>query len=766
MSSLPALKSATLQARSGERVTLDATDFLGFSGSTTTWAHLSGPAITLDDPSNPRLSFVAPTVSEVEFLILGLKAVNNEAKINVVITITILPNDVVLGPTCSDGIQNGDETGVDCGGSCPACPPPPPACGDGVCDGSEDCESCAFDCGECPPPPPACGDGVCDETEDCASCASDCGECPPPPPACGDGVCDETEDCASCASDCGECTTRDPLCGSEADACHSDPLFDSDYCSSSCPCAWGEGDCDSDSQCQDGLECEYNIGADFGLDSGLDLCVKPGYPSNQPMCSGSSPTPTCNDGVQNGDETGVDCGGSCTACTVSPSCNDGVQNGDETGVDCGGSCPACVAPDSCGDGVCGNSETCLSCASDCGTCPSGPADTVCDGNKLCVFPGAEGFGVTTAAGRGGRIIHVTNLNDSGTGSLRAALEASGARIVVFDVSGMISLQSIVKITDPYITIAGQTAPAPGITLRHWGIEIKTHDVLLQHLRVRVGDETGSEPDGVYVSTDAYNVVVDHVSISWAIDENFSTGTIPNHDVTISNSIIAEALNDSTHSEGPHSKGFLLGEGSERIACVRNVFAHNYDRQLAYHKGGTSAVYINNISYDAGRKGAFQIKGEAGPIDASVVGNVAILGSSLAGEPGQPLNLYSTSNSRVYLSDNPGFVVNGNDGIVSSPPLMPTPMTIVPGSQVESSVLQTAGAYPAFRDAVDVRVINQVKNRTGRIIDDEMDVGGWPVLAENKRTFVVPANPNSDDDGDGYTNIEEELHRYAAIVEGR
>lgn len=440
---------------------------------------------------------------------------------------------------------------------------------------------------------------------------------------------------------------------------------------------------------------------------------------------------------------------------------------DSGGVD--GQVDAGVEPmgmEMCANGTCDDAETCRSCAQDCGPCPEAPAGTVCDGDKLCVFPGAEGFGVSTVAGRGGEVLHVTNLNDSGAGSLRAALEASGSRIVVFDVSGMIDLQSLIKITDPFITIAGQTAPAPGITLRHWGIEIKTHDVLLQHLRVRVGDESGAEPDGVYVSTDAYNVVVDHVSISWAVDENLSTGTIPNQDVTISNSIIAEALDDSTHSEGPHSKGFLLGQDSQRIACIRNLFAHNYDRQLAYNKSNTSSVYINNLSYDAGRNGAFQLKGEDGPVQSSVVGNLAILGASLADEPGQEINLISTSASQIYLSDNPGFVIDGDQGIVDSPPLMPEPITIAPGSQVQTIVLSSAGAYPAFRDAVDTRIVTQVQDGTGRIIDDETDVGGWPTLAENMRTFVVPDSPNEDDDGDGYTNIEEELHRYAAIVEGR
>ncbi len=355
--STPKVGNFSLRATSGDPVTLDANNILGLSGARYFWSHLSGPAVPIDDPTNAVLQFIAPDVEQTTFIILALRASTSEVSINTAVTLTIVPAGVEIPASCDDGVQNGDETGVDCGGSCPECPPPPPACGDAACNGGEDC----------------------------TSCPEDCGECQAPPPACGDGVCNDSEDCASCASDCGECTTRDPLCGSEADACHSDPLFDSDYCSSSCPCAWGEGDCDSDSQCQDGLECEYNIGADFGLDSGLDLCVKPGYPSNQPMCSGSSPTPTCNDGVQNGDETGVDCGGSCTACTVSPSCNDGVQNGDETGVDCGGSCVACAPTTSCGDGTCDANESCSTCASDCGSCPiiGTCGDGTCGSNEHC-----------------------------------------------------------------------------------------------------------------------------------------------------------------------------------------------------------------------------------------------------------------------------------------------------------------------------------------------------------------------------------------------
>ncbi len=192
--------------------------------------------------------------------------------------------------------------------------------------------------------------------------------------------------------------------------------------------------------------------------------------------------------------------------------------------------------------------------------------------SLAVFPGAEGFGSGTVAGRGGQIIRVTNLNDSGTGSFRAAATASGARIVVFEVGGTINLNSVVLIRNPYLTIAGQTAPEPGIQLRNYGIEIDTHDVLVQHLRIRA--ESG-EGDGLRIhgyQNATYNIVIDHVTSNWASDENMSiwgaTSGSGVHDVTLSNCMIAEG-----------GFGILIGSSStqanfmNKISVIDNLFAH-------------------------------------------------------------------------------------------------------------------------------------------------------------------------------------------------
>lgn len=200
-----------------------------------------------------------------------------------------------------------------------------------------------------------------------------------------------------------------------------------------------------------------------------------------------------------------------------------------------------------------------------------------------VFPGAEGFGTETPAGRGGKILKVTNLKDSGRGSLRTAINTKGAKIIVFEVSGIIELKSNLIIRHPYCTIAGQTAPPPGITITNYGIKISAHDILIQHLRIRPGDR-GKVRDGRWDNLDALqlnsgagNVVIDHVSASWAADENVSTWTNGMNNATFSNCIISEGLHNSIHSEQPHSKGLLIGPNSGNIAIIGNLMAHNFDR---------------------------------------------------------------------------------------------------------------------------------------------------------------------------------------------
>src|SRR5574340_463800 len=154
------------------------------------------------------------------------------------------------------------------------------------------------------------------------------------------------------------------------------------------------------------------------------------------------------------------------------------------------------------------------------------------------FPGAEGFGAMSKGGRGGRVLFVTNLNDAGPGSFREACMAKGPRIIVFRVGGLITLASPLKITEPYLTIAGQTAPGDGICVRSNLFTIAARDVVVRFLRVRMGDLQRLESDAFSIYTPARNVIVDHCSASWSVDETLSaTGDIAN--VTIQWCLIAE-----------------------------------------------------------------------------------------------------------------------------------------------------------------------------------------------------------------------------------
>jgi hypothetical protein len=414
----------------------------------------------------------------------------------------------------------------------------------------------------------------------------------------------------------------------------------------------------------------------------------------------------------------------------------------------------------------------------CRTGAAGPAPPC-----LPVFPGAEGFGVCTPAGRGGRVLRVTTLADGGPGSLRAAVEAAGSRTVIFEISGTIVLSSWIRVRQPYLTIAGQTAPPPGITLRGAGLDIETHDVLVRHLRLRPGDDTlgaaASNRDAVQVvGAGAYNVVLDHVSASWAVDENASTYYGP-RDITISNSIISEGLSHSLHPEGEHSKGLLVGGGTQDLSVVRSLLAHNVDRN-PYVKGGTRVLFANNVVYDwaSSRATYFDDSDGEGTQHGTVVGNAYLAGP--ATETGQPIRIYGrvTPRSRFYVADNslnrapppadPWSLVRNDMGQgvqASSPPVVVPGLTILPVGQVEEWVLANAGAWPVERDAVDARVVADVRAGTGAIIDSPAQVGGWPELAVTSRALAVPAEPAGDDDGDGYTNLEEWLEEFARVATG-
>jgi hypothetical protein len=412
--------------------------------------------------------------------------------------------------------------------------------------------------------------------------------------------------------------------------------------------------------------------------------------------------------------------------------------------------------------------------------------------ELPVFPGAQGFGTTTTAGRGGDVVKVTSLAESGPGTLREALaETSGARTVIFEVAGSIDLSADIHIREPFATVAGQTAPDPGITLIGAGIVVNTHDVLIQHIRARPGDRPdGPDPesrDGISVvgdrrgETAVYNVVIDHCSVSWAIDEGVSTWYANVRDVTFSNSIIAEQLSDSLHPENEHSKGLLIGDHSRRITVIGNLFAHNMRRNPML-KGDTSAIVAGNLIYNPGTAAIdFSDREFSGPSRTTITNNVLIRGPdtaawlrmiTLASRVYDTMQIYHAGNIDLIIDDDadgptatpdPPTTARPFQGspeiadvTVSAPPVSLEPLDIPAVEEVYETVLTTAGARPSARDGIDRRIVQSVRTRSGVIIDSQEEVGGFPNPAPTTRTLTVPDRPAADDDGNGYTNLEEWL----------
>jgi hypothetical protein len=378
-----------------------------------------------------------------------------------------------------------------------------------------------------------------------------------------------------------------------------------------------------------------------------------------------------------------------------------------------------------------------------------------------VFRGAQGFGIETRAGQGGRVLIVNSLASTGPGTLRAALETKGPRIVVFEIAGVIDLaRNDLAIAEPFLTVAGQTAPSPGITIIRGGILIKTHDVLLQHIRVRPGDagqpkKSGWEPEVSTTGAACYNIVVDHCSISWSVDENLSASgprlegpQATTHNVTFSHNILAEGLYDSSHSKGVHSMGSLIHDHCTNIAVIGNLYAHNNDRN-PYFKAHTTGVIVNNLIYNPGRaairlnwvpeewKGA---KIQPANARVSIAGNVMYAGANTSAK----LALVA-SKGDAYLEDNlafdragqPAAITAGDIRVLSEKPSWPAGLKAMPASQTAAWVLRHAGARPKDRDEVDRRIVRDVEQRQGRFIDSQEEVGGYPQVAPVTRKLTIP-----------------------------
>ena len=394
---------------------------------------------------------------------------------------------------------------------------------------------------------------------------------------------------------------------------------------------------------------------------------------------------------------------------------------------------------------------------------------------LPAFPGALGWAAQTPGGRGGRIIRVTNLNSEGEGSLRAAIEAEGPRIVVFEVGGVIDLgKKTLKLQNPYITIAGQTAPSPGITLIRGGMDIAGHDVIVQHIRIRPGSAGGEwmsgwDEDGISTVA-AYNVIIDHCSLTWATDENLSasgprfTGATPeewrrgtSHNITFSNNLIGESLAYSTHSKGEHSKGSLIHDNVTGLLIVGNLYAHNYERNPLF-KGGVHGVIVNNLIYDPGPRAIhYNLAPEEWLAHPYEVGRMTAIGNVLRAGPSTPvdrlaflmiggagdLEYYGRDNIAVDAVGEPmrmmGSYTTTGARIIETrrPPVWWDGLAPMPAREVQVAVLSQVGARPWDRDMKDVLLIAEVAEGRGEIIDHERQVGGYPAVGEPTRKAFNP-----------------------------
>jgi len=374
----------------------------------------------------------------------------------------------------------------------------------------------------------------------------------------------------------------------------------------------------------------------------------------------------------------------------------------------------------------------------------------------------------TRGGAGGEIVRVTTLAASGPGSLAAALAKSGPRIVEFAVGGIIDLGGrSLRIAQPKVTIAGETAPSPGITLTNGGVGITTHDVVVRHIRIRPGAGTrarksGWEVDGLATGGGARDVIVDHCSFSWATDENLSAsgprfdGATPDdwrrntsHRITFSHNLIAEGLHDSTHAKGPHSKGSLIHDNTSDVLIYANLYHSNDDRN-PFFKGGARGAVVNNVITNPGRRAVHftlvpgEWEGHAWQRGTmAIVGNVVRKGPSTAREiafveVSGPVDVHLRDNrfhdaagaalpvAVLQRDRSRGLVPPAADsGVqqVNAPPSWPPGFAARPAGEIEAWVLTNVGARPWERDAIDRRLVEEARTGRGKIIDFESEVGG-------------------------------------------
>jgi len=379
---------------------------------------------------------------------------------------------------------------------------------------------------------------------------------------------------------------------------------------------------------------------------------------------------------------------------------------------------------------------------------------------LPAFPGAEGFGASTPGGRGGRVLAVTRLDDSGPGTLRAAIEAPGPRIIVFRTGGLITLAKPLRITEPFVTIAGQTAPGDGICLRGSELSIQTHDVVIRHLRSRPGDILGEEVDAVNIVGDSHNVILDHVSATWSVDEALSpSGALSN--ITVQWCLIGESLRKSVHKKGEHGYG-SLARASGGVTLHHNLWVKNTARNPRLGDNyGKPPFPLFDVRNNVMASWGGTCSGMTGDdLRANYVNNYLKPGPESSSRP--PIVLTDTAHVRYFVAGNvvegrpghtrePAAMFSAGKGTVdlASAPFDTAPVSTSTAQDAYADVLAQVGATLPARDSVDRRLIEEVRSGQGRIIDSQKEVGGWPVYRS--------AAPPVDSDGDGMPDSWELAH---------
>ena len=397
----------------------------------------------------------------------------------------------------------------------------------------------------------------------------------------------------------------------------------------------------------------------------------------------------------------------------------------------------------------------------------GPADfsgssVLPDVPGVDAFPGAEGFGRRARGGRGGAIIPVTTLADHGPGSLRDCIEAKGPRTCVFRVGGVIRFTSRRPlIRNPYITIAGQTAPGGGILITHAGgaegytpiVAEGTHDVIIRHIRVRTdlnGAHRGS--NGSFLYKNSRNVIFDHVSGAWALDQIMS-GYADNDNITISNSIFTQGV-------PRHDKCALLAsdpKDAQKLSFIGNLCAHNGDRNPDVNFPPHSCVEVlNNVFYN-GSSQFTEVHETFGGTPVNIIGNYYKKGpNSKAVIPAiDRVLVASTGESKIFAADNKLdhvkiMATSPAEAAMAQHPICPLSVRVMSAENAYAKVLKQAGAFP--RDSLDVRTVADVTGRTGAILRNPADLTGPRTLPA-----ITSGAPYVDLDEDGMADNWERAH---------